>query len=91
MAGRLGVVPQQPEDAALERELRHLYGTGAEIFVHGSRPAPPKHTGRILQLEQEDPGRFPAGPGPTACQPTRAPGPGRASRSGGNLRPAPSR
>ena len=27
MAGKCGVVPQQLEDAAPERELRYLYGT----------------------------------------------------------------
>jgi hypothetical protein len=91
MAGKFGVGPQQLEDAALERELRYLYGTRAETFVHGSRLALLKHTERILQLGQEDASRFPTGPGPTACEPARAPGPGRASRSGGHPRPGPSR
>jgi hypothetical protein len=86
MAGKFGVHPQQPENAALERELRCLYGIRAEIFVHWSRQAPPNHTGRMPQLEQEDASRFPTGPGPTACQPVRAPRPGRANRSGGNPR-----
>jgi hypothetical protein len=27
MAGKLGVDPQQPENAVLERELHYLYGT----------------------------------------------------------------
>ena len=49
------------------------------------------HTERVLQLEQEDVSRFPSGPGPTACEPAKAPGPRRASRSGGNPRPGPSR
>jgi uncharacterized protein len=71
MAGKLGVHPQQPENAALERELRCLYGTRAEIFVHWSRQAPPDHTGRMPQLEQEDASRFPTRPGPTACQPVK--------------------
>jgi hypothetical protein len=54
MAGKLGVHSQQPENAALERELRCLHRTRAEIFVHWSRQAPPNHTGRMPQLEQED-------------------------------------
>jgi hypothetical protein len=53
MAGKFGVHPQQPEDAALERELRCLYGTRAETFLHGWRQALRKHTERILQLGQE--------------------------------------
>lgn len=36
MAGKLGVDPQQPENAALERELRCLYATRAETFATGS-------------------------------------------------------
>jgi len=36
MAGKLGVDPQQPENAALARELRCLYAIRAETFVHGS-------------------------------------------------------
>jgi hypothetical protein len=91
MAGKLGVHPQQPENAALERELRCLYGTRAEIFVHWSRQAPPNHTGRMPQLEQEDASRFPTGPGPTACQPVKGSQAGRANRSGGNPRPGSSR
>ena len=35
MAGKLDVDPQQLENAALERELRCLYATEAETFVHG--------------------------------------------------------
>lgn len=35
MEGKLGVDPQQPENAALECELRCLYATPAETFVHG--------------------------------------------------------
>jgi hypothetical protein len=35
MAGKLGVDPQQPENAALEREPRCLYAAPAETFVHG--------------------------------------------------------
>jgi uncharacterized protein len=43
-------------------------GTGprAETFLHGSRQALRKRTGRMPQLEQEDASRFPTGPGPTA-------------------------
>jgi hypothetical protein len=59
MAGKFGVDPQQPENAAPERKLRYLYGTRAEIFVHGSRQALLNHTERILQLEQEYASRFP--------------------------------
>ena len=59
MAGRFGVDPQQLEDAALERELRYLYGTRAETFFHGSRQALLNHTERMLQLEQEYASRFP--------------------------------
>jgi len=91
MAGKFGVVPQQPEDAALERELRYLYGTRAEIFVHWSRQAPPDHTKRMPQLEQEDPSRFPDRTRTDSLRPARAPGPGRANRPGGNPRPGPSR
>ena len=50
MAGKLDLYSQQPENAALERELRYLYGTRAEIFAHWSRQAPPNHTGRMPQL-----------------------------------------
>ena len=76
MAGRFGVGPQQLEDAALERELRCLYGTPCGDVFHGSGQAPPKHTERILQLGQEYASRFPIGPGPTACEPQGLPGQG---------------
>src|SRR5712691_276479 len=39
------------------------------------------------QLGQQYASRFPIGPGPTACDPARSPGPGRANRSGCNPRP----
>jgi hypothetical protein len=84
MAGKLGVDPQQLENAALERELRCLYATRAETFVHGSRQARVNHTKRIPQLEQQYASRSPIGPGPTACDPARSPSSGRANRSGCN-------
>jgi hypothetical protein len=59
--GKFGVVPQQLEDAALERELCYLYGTRAETFFHRSWQALLVHTERILQLGQEDASRFPIG------------------------------
>jgi hypothetical protein len=69
MAGKFGVHPQQPENAVLERELRCLYGTRAEIFVHWSRQAPPNHTGRMPSWSRRtpaasrpDPDRQPASP-----------------------------
>ena len=74
--GKFGVVPQQLEDAALERELCYLYGTRAETFFHRSWQALLMHTERILQLGQEDASRFPIGPGPTACDPQGLPGQG---------------
>jgi hypothetical protein len=91
MAGKCGVVPQQLEDAALERELRYLYATRAETFFHGSQLAPRKHTKRILQLGQEYASRFSDRTRTDSLRPARAPGPGRASRSGGSPRPGPSR
>jgi hypothetical protein len=71
MASRFGVHSQQPENAALERELRCLYGTRAEIFVHWSRQAPPKHTGRMPQLEHEDPAASRPDPDRQPCQPVK--------------------
>jgi hypothetical protein len=91
MAGKFGVVPQQLEDAALERELRYLYGTRAATFFHGSRQALRKHTERILQLGRKYASRFPDRTRTDSLRPARAPGPGRASRSGGSPRPGPSR
>jgi hypothetical protein len=74
--GKFGVVPQQLEDAALERELCYLYGTRAETFFHRSWQALLMHTERILQLGQEDASRFPIGRDPTACDPQGLPGQG---------------
>jgi hypothetical protein len=91
MAGRFGVVPQQLEDAALERELRCLYGTPCGDVFHGSGQAPPKHTERILQLGQKDRQPLPDRTRTDSLRPARAPGPGRPSRSGGSPRPGPSR
>jgi hypothetical protein len=91
MAGKLDVDPQQPENAALERELRCLYATRAETFVHGQRQARVNHIKRMPQLEQQYASRFPIGPGPTACDPARSPRSGRVNRSGCNPRPGSSR
>jgi hypothetical protein len=76
MVGKLGVHPQQPENAALERELRCLYGTRAEIFAHWSRQAPPNHTGRMPSYH-EVASRIPTGPG-TDSPPARNGLPGQA-------------
>jgi hypothetical protein len=59
MAGKLGVDPQQPENAALERELRYLYATRAGDVRPRVAAGAAEHTERMLQLEQEDASRFP--------------------------------
>jgi hypothetical protein len=59
MAGKFGLDPHRLDDAALERELRHLYATREETFFHGSRQALLNHTDRMLQLEREYASRFP--------------------------------
>ena len=67
MAGKLGVHPQQPENAALERELRCLYGTRAEILVTGrgrrrriTPGAYPSWSRRTPAASRPDPDRQPA-------------------------------
>ena len=54
-----GLDPYRLDDAALERELRHLYVTREETFLHGTRQALLNHTERMLQLEREYASRFP--------------------------------
>jgi len=56
---KFGLDPHQLDDAALERELRHLYATREETFFNGSRDAILNHTERMLRLEQEYANRFP--------------------------------
>ena len=57
--GLFGLDPRQLDDAALERELRHLYATREETFFHGTRQALLNHTERVLQLERQYARRFP--------------------------------
>jgi Family of unknown function (DUF6158) len=59
MAGKFGLDPHQLDDETLERELRYLYATREETFLHGSRQALLNHTERMLQLEREYANRFP--------------------------------
>jgi Family of unknown function (DUF6158) len=59
MAGKFGLDPRQLDDVALERELRYLYATRQETFLHGSRQALLNHTERMLELEREYARRFP--------------------------------
>jgi hypothetical protein len=59
MAGKFGLDPQQLDNEALERELRHLYATREETFFNGSRQALLNHTERMHQLEREYTRRFP--------------------------------
>jgi Family of unknown function (DUF6158) len=47
------------DDKRLERDLRRLYETREETFLHGTRQALPNHTDRMLQLEHESANRFP--------------------------------
>jgi Family of unknown function (DUF6158) len=58
-AGKFGLDPRDLDDAALERELRHLYETRSDTFFHGSRQALLNHTERMLELEREYASRFP--------------------------------
>jgi hypothetical protein len=46
-------------DTELERELRYLYATREETFLHGSRQALLNHTERVLQVEREYARRVP--------------------------------
>jgi hypothetical protein len=76
MASKFGVVPQQLEDAALERELRYLrdpvrsrssMGRGRRC---GGTPSVFSSSGR------RTPAASPIGSGPTACDPQGLPGRG---------------
>jgi hypothetical protein len=71
MAGKFGVHSQQPENAALERELRCLYGTRAEISSTGRGRRRRITPGACPSWSRRTPSRFPTGPGPTACQPVK--------------------
>jgi uncharacterized protein DUF6158 len=56
---KLGVAPRTLTDAALKRELRHLWRTREETVVAGSSHAIATHTRRMLELEDELIARFP--------------------------------
>ncbi|MGH2795207.1 MAG: DUF6158 family protein [Actinomycetota bacterium] len=56
---KLGVSPRDLSDAALKRELRHLWRTREETIVTGSSHAIATHTRRMLELEDELIARFP--------------------------------
>jgi hypothetical protein len=68
MAGKCGVVPQQLEDAALERELRYLYGTPCRDVLpwvaagaaEAHQAYPPARAGVCQPLLRLDPDRQPA-------------------------------
>lgn len=56
---KLGVAPHDLSDAALKRELRHLWATREETIFKGSSHAIATHTRRMLELEDELISRFP--------------------------------
>jgi uncharacterized protein DUF6158 len=56
---KLGVAPRELTDAALKRELRHLWRTREETILTGSSQAIATHTRRMLELEDEYITRFP--------------------------------
>jgi hypothetical protein len=68
MASKFGVVPQQLEDAALERELGYRYGTPcgdvppwvAAGAAEAHRAYPPARAGGPQPLPRSDPDRQPA-------------------------------
>jgi hypothetical protein len=57
MSGKFGLDPHRLDDEALERELRYLYATREETFLHGTRQALLNHTERMLQAAVPTPGR----------------------------------
>lgn len=56
---KMGVAPRNLTDAALKRELRHLWRTREETILTGSSQAIATHTRRMLELEDELINRFP--------------------------------
>jgi hypothetical protein len=56
---KLGIAPRDLTDAALRRELRHMWRTREETIVSGSSQAIATHTRRMLELEDELIARFP--------------------------------
>jgi uncharacterized protein DUF6158 len=56
---KMGVAPKNLTDAALKRELRHLWRTREETIRSGSSAAIGTHTRRMLELEDEYIDRFP--------------------------------
>ncbi len=56
---KLGVTARDLTDAALKRELRHLWRTREETILSGSSHAVATHTRRMLELEDELIARFP--------------------------------
>ena len=56
---KMGVAPRDLTDAALKRELRHLWRTREETILTGSSQAIATHTRRMLELEDELINRFP--------------------------------
>ena len=72
MAGKLGVHSQQPENAALERELRCLYGTRCgdlrPLVAAGAAGSHRAHAPAGAGGRQPLPDRT---RGPTACRPVK--------------------